>query len=192
MLTMRLIRTFIAIDIPYEIRDKLSALQMDLKKVKARVSWPKVENIHITLKFLGDVEANQITDIAQAVQIATNEMNSFMVEIREVGAFPNWRKARILWVGARSDENLLAELARRIDMETTRLGYGREERPFKAHLTLGRVKMIQDLGELMKKVEDHRDFKAGVFPVTEVIVMQSELNSLGSIYTPLHRIQIQN
>lgn len=188
---MNQIRTFIAVEIPSVIKEKISELQEKLKKDQARVSWVKPNNIHITLKFLGNVDESKITDIERAIENAVNQIKPFSTEVVSVGVFPNYKKPRVIWIAAKSEKDLLKLLAQQIDNELHKLGFEKESRSFEPHLTIGRVKMHGGIRGIIRKLEQNVDFNAGIFTVKEIIVMRSDLKPTGAVYTPLKRIIIQ-
>ncbi|MBN2008675.1 RNA 2',3'-cyclic phosphodiesterase [candidate division KSB1 bacterium] len=180
-----MVRTFIAIEIPAIIRSTITDLQNTLKKDPARIGWVKVDNIHITLKFLGDVERSKIEIISQAVTQACKIFNPFSVRVAGVGAFPNMHRPRVIWVGATSENESLVRLAMSIQTALEPLGFPREKQSFKAHLTIGRVKDTNYIERVMHRLNGYSSFDGGSFEVKQIIVMQSELRSTGSVYTPL-------
>ena len=187
---MEKIRTFIAIEIPLAIRTEIAKFQEQLKQEQAPISWVKPNNIHITIKFLGDVDENKIDDIALAIQTATTEIKPFSIEIGGAGAFPNYKKPRVIWIGAKSEHDLLKELAKQIDIQVHKLGFEKETRDFKAHLTLGRVKSLNDIDGVISELKQRQDFSGGSFIASEIILMKSELHPAGSIYTPMRKIPL--
>ena len=188
---MNQIRIFIAIEIPSSIKEKISDFQEELKKEHARISWVKPDNIHITLKFLGNVTEDKIDAIGNAVEIAVAQIKSFQIEITNVGAFPNYEKPRVIWVGAQSESDLLKITAKQIDNELHQLGFELEKRSFKAHLTLGRVKGLHGIDGVINKLKQGQGFKGGSFKVHEIVVMRSDLKPTGAVYTSLKRITIK-
>ena len=189
---MNQIRTFIAVEIPLAIKENIAGLQEKLKREQALIRWVKPGNIHITLKFLGNVEENKIADIAKAVTVAVNQIKPFLVEIAGVGAFPNYRKPKVVWIGAKSDSDLLKLLVRQIDNEVHKLGFEKEKRFFQAHLTFGRVKRLTGIAGVIKKLEQNKNFESGAFTVNEIVVMRSDLKPTGPVYTPLKKIMLKS
>ncbi|MEE4312057.1 MAG: RNA 2',3'-cyclic phosphodiesterase [candidate division KSB1 bacterium] len=187
---MNKIRTFIAIEIPPHIKKEISEFQRHLMVRDTRISWPKPDNIHITLKFVGDVETNAITAITEAVEKGVEQIPPFNVKIVGVGTFPSGRKPRILWIGAKSENSLMVKCADNIDQKLEELGYEKETRPFRAHLTLGRVKSQFKIDEVLDRLNESRDFECDDFLASEIIVVQSTLHASGAIYTPLKRIRL--
>jgi 2'-5' RNA ligase len=188
---MSKIRTFIAIEIPDEIRNKIGELQNSLKKVGGRISWTKPGNIHLTLKFLGDTDDNLIDEIASQLQASTASIQPIQITIGSVGTFPNFKYPRVIWVGAESEENRLRELAVKIEEGVERFGFKKENRPFSAHLTLGRVKDVKGIQPVMDKLKDQENFEAGLFLAKEVLLIKSELHPAGAIYTPLRKVMFE-
>ncbi len=183
------IRTFICIEIPDLIREELAQLQNTLKPLSEGISWPRPEGMHLTLKFLGDVDSEKIDEIAQAVKKAAAGIKPFSITVEGVGAFPNFRRPRVLWVGVQDEDQILAKLQQNIELELERIGFSREQRPFSPHLTLARIKFAKHIEDLLEKFQT-RSFSPQNFQAHEIIVMRSELQTSGAIYTPLKTIQL--
>ncbi len=186
---MAKVRTFIAVEIGEEVRARISEFQEKLKREPGRVSWSKPENIHLTLKFLGEVEETEIPQIVEAVQRAIAGTASFDVKVESSGGFPSLRRPRVLWVGCRDQGGRLCQLAERIETELAKIGYPREKRKFSPHLTIGRPKspFVEKISQRMEQTE----FVGGTMPVREVVVMKSQLHPKGAIYTPLARVALE-
>lgn len=184
------IRTFIAIEIPENIRSKIADLQSELKKIGGRVSWVKPENIHITLKFLGQTQEDKINVIASQLKNAVELMQPFEVTVGDVGAFPNFNRPRVLWVGTNTEQQQLSILAKEVDKRMAILGFDREKRRFSGHLTLGRVKDNQDVQSLVEKLQLYKEFNAEAFVVNEILLIKSQLSPKGSIYTTLKKVML--
>jgi 2'-5' RNA ligase len=178
------IRTFICIDIPETIRQRIDSLQQDLRRVGAQVSWTTPSNIHLTIKFLGDVPESRVGDVCNAVERAAADRSPFEIEVSGAGCFPSLRNPRVLWIGLKSVPSPLKELHARIEDELAREGFPREPKKFAPHLTIGRVRNPHNAGrvaeELIKTGIERESFRAA-----EVIVMRSDLNPKGSLYTPI-------
>jgi len=186
------IRTFIAIKIPSSIVERISQFQSSLKKVDARIGWVKSGNFHITLKFLGDVEESKITEIGDKLENSLSGIKNFEVNIGGVGVFPTRRRPRVLWIGGSSENSILEKIAERLDDSLHTLGFERESRKYRIHLTLGRVKESGNIEEVMNKLFERKDINFGAFEVSEVVLIQSELNPSGSIYTPLKIVHLES
>jgi len=189
------IRAFIAIELSKEIREALTRLQERLKsRIPHRsVRWVRVEGIHLTLKFLGDVPASSIDGISQALEVACGGFEPFTLEAAGLGCFPNSRRPRVLWVGVREESGVLNRLQKSVEDELARLGFERERRSFNPHLTLGRVQRRvshndrQRLGELIAESE------VGLLDsmrVPAVKLMRSDLQPAGAVYTALARVAL--
>ena len=148
------------------------------------MSWTRPSNIHLTIKFLGDVPASRIEDVKRAVEMATAGRSPFEIEVSEAGCFPSLRNPRVLWVGITTIPEPLIELHEAIEKELARLGFPREPRKFSPHLTIGRVRNPQNAARLAEELIK-RGIEPESFRASEVIVMRSDLNPAGSIYTPL-------
>lgn len=187
---MQPIRTFIAIELNDALHHALADVQARLKRdaIARAIRWVAPENIHLTLKFLGDVDAAHIPALERAIARVCNEVAPFTLTISGAGAFPNTRKPNVIWVGARGQVEIAARLAEQIDAACATLGFAREERAFTPHLTLGRVKRDaspserQRLGAL---IESARIGDVGELRVERVAVMKSDLTPAGSVYTRL-------
>jgi 2'-5' RNA ligase len=181
-------RCFIAIDIDEKIRSALSDLQQQLQSgvdvKKSDVKWVNPENIHLTLKFLGEVEDAKVVEICNIVRDVASRHKSFELDIESVGHFGG-KSARVLWVGTgKGGENLL-ELQKDIEKSLTLAGWPEETREFSGHLTLCRIRNPKAGVKLAQTTEDYKDFKLGVMPADSVSVYQSQLTPKGPIYTVL-------
>ena len=180
----QLIRSFIAIDIPMEIKAELTKLQNSLKRLGVAISWTRPEGVHLTLKFLGDVEPHVIPDIVNALIAAVDNTKSFNIIVEGVGCFPNPRRPRVLWVGLNGGESL-SQLQNVVEVATEPLGFPREHREFHPHLTLGRVKNPHGIERVVCELE-HLGFPRHEFTASEVRLMKSDLKPTGAVYTVLH------
>jgi 2'-5' RNA ligase len=182
-----MIRTFIAIDLPLAARSGLERVGKELQKTNAPVAWVKPERIHLTLKFLGDVSSEQIEDIRAALQTVAAGASTFRLQPKGCGAFPTIKQMRVVWVGLCGDDEPLGKLQKEVDAAMASLGFKPEDRPFRAHLTLGRVKGRQNLRALQEALTALQTFEAEAFDVTELVLYKSELRREGALYTPLFR-----
>lgn len=183
------IRTFICIEIPDSIRSRIDRLQTALKNIDAQVSWTRSSNIHLTLKFLGEVEASRISRVCKAVERASKGIERFEIEVSGAGCFPSPRNPRVLWIGFSEVPDALKELYANLENELAREGFAREKRKFSPHLTIGRLRGQKNATQLAEALIAS-DFKAETFKATEVIVMRSDLKPTGSIYTPQRVIDL--
>jgi 2'-5' RNA ligase len=182
-----MIRTFIAIDLPVLLQASLEELQKELRKTDAPVSWVKPDRIHLTLKFLGDVSPERISDIQAQLATIAARTHPFTLQAAGCGAFPTLQQMRVVWVGLKGDITSLRDLQQRVEEAMVPLDFKPEDRPFKAHLTLGRVKGRQRLRILQEALLARQSFEAEDFDVTELVLYKSELRPEGARYTPLFR-----
>ena len=182
-------RTFIAIELPERVKKKIELAQAPLKKTKAFVSWVKPGNIHVTLKFLGEVPEDKINDVFLATEKALEGITKFSMSLKGMGAFPDFRRPRVVWIAAGSGEKELSYLAEKVEEEMEKVGFPKENRKFSAHFTIGRVKSPKNVENLMELVKSS-DFSTEEIEVNEVVMMKSQLHPAGAIYTPLKKIPL--
>jgi 2'-5' RNA ligase len=188
---MKPIRTFVAIDPGKAIRTRMIALQEKLAKTGADVKWVEPENLHVTLLFLGEVDQRDLVPVCKTVAAAAAHLASFSMTVETVGAFPNVRRPRTLWVGVGMGALEVTALHDACETPLLDLGcYRREERAYTPHLTLGRVKSESAAAELSAALTKHAKWIAGETKVAEVLVMGSELMSAGPVYTVLSRAKL--
>jgi len=182
------LRTFIAVEMDEAIRRAAARLTEELRTASADVTWVAPHNMHLTVKFLGEVATEKIPQVGEAVAKAAVETKPFELEIRGVGAFPNVSRPRTLWLGLGAGEEELAALAKRVDLALRKLGFEREARMFHGHLTLGRVRRpTPALAALSGLIQAKTDFTAGRTPINEVVVFSSQLSPSGPTYEALSR-----
>lgn len=180
------VRAFIALELPQEIKQAIAEYVTPLRVLDKGISWTKAENVHLTLKFLGDATKAQIENVATALREVCASFEPIRVEIADAGVFPNEHRPRILWIGMKESSGKLAELAQRLESECRRLEFAKEERNFSPHLTIGRVKE----GKAANVVKALREspFPARQIFFRECVLMRSELHAKGSIYTTLEKV----
>lgn len=182
-----MIRTFVAIDLPPAIQADLGRFVQLLQRAKAPVSWVKPERIHLTLKFLGDVPEEQIPAIRGVLQSVADTAEPFELQPAGCGAFPTLKQMRVVWVGLRGEDEPLRRLQARVEEGLEVLGFKPEDRPFRAHLTVGRVKGGQRIRVLQEALLANQTFSTEAFDVSALVLYKSELRPEGAQYTPLCR-----
>ena len=177
------VRTFVCIEVPPSIKARIEELQRALRRSDVPISWVKPSNIHLTIKFLGDVAASRIHSVRQAVERACQSISPFDITVDGTGCFPSAKSPRVLWVGLAPLPDELRRLHSNIEAELEGAGFVREAKRFAPHLTIGRVR---DPFKAKPSVDNllAAGFAAETFRASEVIVMRSELHPSGSIYTP--------
>jgi 2'-5' RNA ligase len=185
---MSAIRAFIAIALPRIVQLKLDEVAHSLKNERTQaVRWVPGKNIHLTLKFLGEVENKKIEAISQVIQVECLRFNPFELSTGGIGTFPNLRRPRVIWVGVQAPP-VLSELANAIDQGTQLLGFPGEERAFSPHLTLGRVSQnaspleVQSIAQVLSAA---RVGELGSFTISQVTLFRSDLQPSGAVYLPL-------
>jgi len=179
-------RSFVAIEIDPKVRRRLAEAQRKIRYVNAKIGWVAPQNFHLTLKFLGETTEDQRDAVQSVLQTAAQEFEPIEMEMRGLGQFP-----RVIWAGMLGEIKGLARMARRLDDELAKLGFAREAREFKAHLTLGRIKRIGDREGLTKAIASFRDETFGAVRVDAVHLFQSTLTPNGSIYTKLFTVPLK-
>jgi RNA 2',3'-cyclic 3'-phosphodiesterase len=181
-------RIFCAIELSAAVR---SRIQQHVDRLRAavpefRASWSRVENIHLTVKFFGNVEQNMIPRIAGAALRAVNEFQPFDISIAGSGAFPKPSQPRVLWIGVEDHTGKLAELQRQFENECEAEGFQKEKRPFRPHLTIARIRKPEG-ARAAAEANQTLSFKPITLTVNELVVFRSEPSSTGSKYTTLSR-----
>jgi 2'-5' RNA ligase len=185
-----MIRSFIAIDLPEATRQGLAAVQEHLKQSGAGVRWVKPGSIHLTLKFLGNIHPAQVEDIARAVAQTVGDEPPIALGAAGLGAFPSRRKPRVIWIGMEGEVQRLTRIQSRVENALEPLGFVREKKPFRPHLTIGRVKDRRRLQSLIDAMAELKIPEFDSFDVTEIILYKSDLRPTGAIYTKLHRTSL--
>jgi 2'-5' RNA ligase len=184
-------RAFIAIDLPESVKSFLSEAQEALKGYGFRVKWVRPQNIHLTLKFLGDTATADIDKIAEAMALAAGTCPIVSLAAKGIGVFPDVRRTRVIWAGLKGQLEILADFQQTLDAHLADLGFPRETRPFKSHLTLGRVKGKIVPARIKAAIDKLNEFESEWFEINKVILFKSELRPSGAIYTQVRRIAFQ-
>jgi 2'-5' RNA ligase len=188
---MAKMRAFIAVETPPDVVGRATQLARQLSAAGADVTWVAADNLHWTVKFLGDVYPRELAEICQALGAAARTVPPFGMNVGGAGAFPNVARPRTLWLGAGDGGQGLVRLAEAVETEMTRIGFRREGRRFEPHLTIGRVRSggpeQAALGEL---IAAQAAFEGGAMEVDEVVLFSSELRPQGPIYEALERVEL--
>jgi 2'-5' RNA ligase len=192
---MEQVRSFIAIELPDELKLALSQLQARLKlEGHPWVKWVDPNSIHLTLKFLGNVPISRVSEITKAIEEATKGISPFHLEVKDVGVFPNLRRVQVAWVGVSGEVDKLARLQQRIEANLAHLGFARESRLFTPHLTLARVRdrASSEERQLFGRVIANTRLET-TYPieVNEVNLMKSQLTREGAIYSRISSIRLK-
>lgn len=172
-------RVFISLELPDEVKKNIDKSIAELKKTEAKVKWVKAENLHITLKFLGELKQENFEGITKAAEKAAG-FGSFKIKFQNLGSFPG-----IVWVGTDEEGgDSLCKLAKVLDQALEKIGFEKEKREFKAHITVGRIKKGK-----MPKVDKGQNF--GEALVDRICIMKSTLTPKGPVYEKLKEVKLQ-
>lgn len=187
-------RTFIAIELPQEIKDSLSKIQEQLKQSGADVKWVLPQNIHLTLKFLGEIDDIKLSKISEILEGTAKDKNPFQVRISSLGAFPKLNFPRVIWIGIDKGDAETREIAGRLEEKIAKIGIPREDRPFSSHITIGRTrstlnrdKLVGDLGTLASNFGGNNL----EFLVTKITLFKSTLTPKGPVYEILKEANLK-
>ncbi len=186
---MNLLRAFIAIEIPLALREAIGRATAPLQRgIGSSVRWVPTENMHLTLKFLGDVSPANVEMLSQMLRAEAGLFHCFDLDLSGIGSFPNRKRPRVIFIGIHAPP-MLEALQRGIESASRRLGYESEERGFSPHLTIGRVKQNVTATEqqsIRRALEETRIDSLGSARVDSVHLYKSDLKPAGSVYTRLY------
>jgi RNA 2',3'-cyclic 3'-phosphodiesterase len=185
-----LIRSFLAIELPGPILRKIGEVQGGLRSSRADVRWANPEAIHLTLKFFGNIEESRIDPILKSIEGPVRNTPSFSLKVRGVGAFPHLKNPRVIWIGLVDEREALTTLQKQIEIYLEKIGFQPEDRPFRPHLTLGRMKSSRGKEELAGRMERYGEEEFGDLEVEKVILFKSDLRPSGPIYTSLGELRL--
>lgn len=187
-------RAFIAIELPKEIRDSLYRLQEQLKASHADVKWVQPQNIHLTLKFLGEIDEKKFSKITEILDDVAKNNCSFYINLSTLGAFPKLNFPRVIWIGIDKGDVETKQIAKALEEKIAKVGIPKEDRPFSSHITIGRTKsnlnrerLVQALNNLVD-IFRHQNLE---FTVTKITLFQSTLTPKGPIYTALKEANLK-
>ncbi|HEY4613535.1 MAG TPA: RNA 2',3'-cyclic phosphodiesterase [Bacteroidota bacterium] len=183
------IRSFIALPAAEAVRDKIVLHLKELIQLNADVRWELPEKFHITLKFLGNVEPQVLEKLTEALGTEATHHSSFDLVYQSFGAFPNFEKPRVVWVGTVDNNSVLA-LQKSVERVCAEFGVARDERVFHPHITLGRVKGTRNIQRLTEKLKSIT-LEPTMSRCTELLVMRSDLHPSGSVYSVAQSIPLK-
>jgi len=191
---MEQIRSFIAIELPDELKLALKQLEVRLKLgEQPSVKWVDPDSIHLTLKFLGNIAIDRTGEITKVMEEAAQGISPFHLEVKDLGVFPNLKRAQVAWVGISGEVDKLGQFQQRIESNLARLGFAPESRSFTPHLTLARVRNQassderQRFGQLIADTK----FEAGTIEVDAISLMRSQLTREGAIYSQISSVRLK-
>ena len=192
---MEQIRSFIAVELPDELKSRLEQLETRLKsETQAPVKWVNPDGIHLTLKFLGNIDAAMTGDITTVMEKAVEGMPPFRLEVKDLGVFPNVRRVQVAWVGLSGEVDKLRQVQQYLESNLEQLGFTSESRAFTPHLTIARLRdratpdERQEFGQLIAETEFDA---AHPIKVNFINLMKSQLTREGAIYSRLSAVELK-
>jgi 2'-5' RNA ligase len=180
-------RAFIAIDLPATVRLYLNEVQEVLKPYELPVKWVRPQNIHLTLKFLGDTATDQTAGIVAAMTSAVKDCPSVSLKAKDIGVFPDLKRPRVVWAGVDGQLEILQNLQRTLDNHLAERGFAKDPRIFRAHLTLGRAKGKIVSARMKTAIDELRGRESELFEVDRIVLFKSELRPTGAVYERVHQ-----
>lgn len=184
-------RAFIAIEVPDAIKREMATIQEQFRSSGVSAGWTRPEGIHLTLKFLGEVPEARAPEIANAIAAAAGGTGTLGLTVEGAGAFPNEKNPRVLWLGVTGDLEKLARLQALVEDATAKLGFGAEDRKFRPHLTLARIRFPRPRDNWQQRIAGITGVRLGNFEAGHVSLIKSELRPSGAVYTEVGRIELR-
>jgi 2'-5' RNA ligase len=176
------VRSFIAVNLNPEIKEYLTSLQVSLNVPETKIKWVEKNNLHLTMKFLGDISSEQTESVKSILKEITSRYSPFIIRLSsDIGIFPTYQMPRIIWTGIKEGANQLHELYSSIETMLYKEGFPRENKDFSSHITIGRVKYIKDKDnfiQMLKSIEVNNFNQE----VGSIDLMESKLTPNGPIY----------
>lgn len=176
-------RCFVAVEIPDGVKAALAQVSARLRECRARASWVRTEHMHLTLRFLGDVDYGKADSFAGHLREALGGIGAFPLQVRGVGAFPNARRPSVVWAGVGPADGALGNVQALCEQAALAIDLPREAKPFHPHITLARIKSIGPNADLTLAIEREAACPAGEFIASSVSLFKCELTPRGPIYT---------
>jgi len=186
---MTKIRTFIAIELPARLKQETDKLIVKLKSENSEIRWVRAANLHFTLRFLGDIEQDQVPLLADRIKANLAELKPIPLKLSGLGCFPNMRRPRVIWLGGDGDLENLKKLAFQVESACRDCGFGKADKPFSAHLTIGRIKNPHGLESFIDHISKIK-FESDEFEVGDVVIFKSDLSPRGPTYTALAKLSL--
>ncbi|MHC4606255.1 MAG: RNA 2',3'-cyclic phosphodiesterase [Planctomycetota bacterium] len=183
-------RTFVAIEVPDEVRKALGRVQDDLGRTGAKVRWVVPQNMHLTLKFLGEIDETQAELLQGELKNVAGHHASFTLEYSGIGTFPRKGAPRVVWAGCRGELDRIKALAAEVEGVAEAVGIPKETRPYSPHLTIGRAKVPPKAKPLIPKLADYERRSFGEQSVESFVLFQSTLTPQGAIYDAIETFEL--
>lgn len=185
------IRSFIAIELPQAVVSLLAKVQQDLRSLRLKAGWVQPQNIHLTLKFLGNIKTDDIEKIGGTMKAAAQDFEPFKLTAGGIGFFPGIKRPRVIWVGVGGQTSQLFALQRNLEDRLAAVGYPKEKRSFKGHLTLGRFRDGPAHDAIRRVLEEYADFGKEEFTIHRIVLFKSDLKPSGAVYSQLRQAELR-
>ena len=180
---MSQVRAFLAIELDDDLKPKINRLIKEFKKTDARIKYVELVNLHLTLKFFGEIDVNGLELLEEKIANVVSEFEPFDIKIKGCGAFPNNNHIKVIWVGI-DDDVIIKDLHDKLDKEFTRLGFDKDKK-FSTHLTIGRMKAAKNKDKVKSTIEEFSDIEIGEMTVNKISLKKSTLKPSGPVYEDL-------
>ena len=180
---MSQVRAFLAIDLDDDLKPKINRIIKEFKQIDARIKYVELTNLHLTLKFFGEIDTEGLELLEEKIANVVSEFNPFDIKIKSCGAFPNNNHIKVIWVGI-DEDSIIRELHDKLDKEFTKLGFDRDKK-FSTHLTIGRMKSAKNKDKVKATIEEFSDIEIGELTVNRISLKKSTLKPSGPVYEDL-------
>ena len=177
------VRAFLAIDLDDDLKPKINKIIKEFKQIDTRIKYVELTNLHLTLKFFGDIDTNGLNLLENAITKVLADFEPFKINIKGCGAFPNNNHIKVIWVGI-DEDTLIRQIHDRLDKEFARIGFDKDKK-FSTHLTIGRMKSAKNKNKVKSVIEKFEDVEIGEMEVTQISLKKSTLTPQGPIYEDL-------
>ena len=180
---MSQVRAFLAIELDDDLKPKINKLIKEFRQTDAKIKYVELVNLHLTLKFFGDIDTNGLKLLEDRIAGVVSEFKPFNVKIKGCGAFPNNNHIKVIWVGI-DEDSIIKELHDKLDEEFVRLGFDKDKK-FSTHLTIGRMKAAKNKNKVKSIIEEFEEVEIGEMEVSKISLKKSTLTPSGPIYDDL-------
>ena len=185
---MSQVRAFLAIDLDDDLKPKINKIIKEFKQIDTRIKYVELANLHLTLKFFGDIDTNGLNLLEEKIDGVVSEAEPFNIKIKGCGAFPNKNRIKVIWVGI-EDDAAIRDLHDRLDKEFHKLGFDLD-RKFSTHLTIGRTKSVKNKSQVKSTIEKFEDIDMGEMKVERISLKKSTLTPSGPIYEDIRVFEL--
>lgn len=185
---MSQLRAFLAIDVDEDLKAKMYKIIKEFKKIDANIKYVDLENLHLTLKFFGEIDSEGIELLSSKIESVVSDFDKFTIKIKGCGAFPNTNRIKVIWFGLDGDE-LIKQLHDELDKEFVKLGFDKDKK-FSSHLTIGRMRSAKGKNKVKSTIEEFSEVEIGEMDVDKIILKKSTLTPQGPIYEDLEIFEL--